>query len=99
MEYVYRNAGKSDENTRVLIKVVVEKCAVCNQTGRSRSKPVVAILRASNFNAVVTLDLKEFDRIYVLWMVCALVGRLSARSLSASISECQVPGGPECQGI
>ena len=31
---------------------------------------MVAIPRASDFNTVVTFDLKEFGKLYVLWMVC-----------------------------
>ena len=31
---------------------------------------MVAIPRASDFNTVATFDLKEFGKLYVLWMVC-----------------------------
>ena len=31
----------------------------------------MAIPRASDFNAMVTLDLKEFGKDYIFWMVCA----------------------------
>ena len=34
-------------------------------------KTAVAIPRASDFNSVITLDLKEIGNVNVLWMVCA----------------------------
>ena len=70
MKYAYKNAGKLTPETRALIKEMVENCTICSQAGRSRSKP--AIRRVSDINALVTLDLKEFEKVYVLWIVCAL---------------------------
>ena len=43
MEYAYRSAGNLDDKTKILIKKVGESCNVCQQNGRSRSKPSVAI--------------------------------------------------------
>ena len=34
---------------------------------------MVAIPRASDFNTVATFDLKEFGKLYVLWMVCVFI--------------------------
>ena len=31
----------------------------------------MAIPRATDFNSIVTLDLKEMDKKYILWIVCA----------------------------
>ena len=53
-----------------MIREVVEECRVCRQNGRLRSRPVVAIPRVCNFNAVFTFDLNEFRKVYVFWMVC-----------------------------
>ena len=53
-----------------MIREVVEECRVCRQNERLRSRPVVAIPRARDFNAVLTFDLKEFEKVYVCeWCV------------------------------
>ena len=54
-----------------MIKEVVEGCSICQKNSRSRSKPSVAIPRAMDFNSIVTLDLKEMGKKYILWIVCA----------------------------
>ena len=48
----------------------MEECDECKRNTRSRSRPTVAMPGASNFNSIVTLDLKEIGNKYVLWMVC-----------------------------
>ena len=53
-----------------MIKEVVDECNICKKNSRSRSRPVVAVPRASEFNSIVTLNLKEFGKVYVLWIVC-----------------------------
>ena len=68
MEFAFRNAGRLDSQISKLIKEVVEGCNICQKNARSRSKPSVAIPRATDFNAI-TLDLKEMDKKYILWMV------------------------------
>ena len=59
MEYAYINAGTLNKKTQALIREVAEHCGICRQNGRSRSKPRVAVPRAGDFNAMVTMDLKE----------------------------------------
>ena len=70
MEFTFRNAGRLDPQLSKLIKKVVEECSICQKNSRSRSKPLVAIPRATDFNSIVTLDLKELDKKYILWIVC-----------------------------
>ena len=70
MYYTYRNTGKLDEETKKLINKVVEKYGVCKEKSKSKSKPSVAIPRASDFNSVVAIDLKSVGDRYILWMVC-----------------------------
>ena len=70
MEYAYRNAGKLDSETRKLIKEVVDNCDICKKNGRSKPGLSVAIPRATDFNSVVAIDLKEFGKEIILWMVC-----------------------------
>ena len=71
MEFAFRNAGRLDAEVSKMIKETVENCSICQKNGRSRSKPSVAIPRATDFNSIVTLDLKEMGKSYILWMVDA----------------------------
>ena len=70
MGYTFRSAGNMNPGAAKMIREVVEECRVCRQNGRLRSRPVVAIPRVSDFNAVVAFDFKEFGKVCVLWMVC-----------------------------
>ena len=58
MLYAYRNAGKLNEETRKKIDEVVDKCEICKKNGCSKSKPTVAIPKATDFNSNVSIDLK-----------------------------------------
>ena len=71
MEFAFRNAGRLDAEVSKMIKEAVENCNICQKNGRSRSKPLVAIPRATDLNSIVTLDLKEMGKSYILWMVDA----------------------------
>ena len=71
MEFAFRNAGRLDSQISKMEKEVVEGCNICQKNARSRSKPSVAIPRATDFNSIVTLDLKEMGKKYILWMVDA----------------------------
>ena len=73
MELALRNAGRLDPQLSKLINKVVEECSVCQKNSRSQSKPSVAIPRATDFNSIVTLDLKEMDKKYIFWIICALM--------------------------
>ena len=68
MEYAYRNVGKLDSVTRKLIKEVVENCDICKKNRRSKPRPSVAIPRATDFNSVIAIDLKQFGKEIILWM-------------------------------
>ena len=49
----------------------MENCDVCKKNGRSKSRPLVAIPRATDFYSIAKMDLKEFENVNVLWVVCA----------------------------
>ena len=66
MEFAFRNAGRMDTQVSKMIKEAVENCSICQNNGRSRSKLSVAIQRATDFNSIVTLDLKEMEKSYIL---------------------------------
>ena len=70
MEYAFRNAGKLNTEIRKTIGEVVENCEICKQNTRSKSKPVVAISRATDFNSVIVIDLKAAGKENILWMIC-----------------------------
>merc|ERR1711984_33400 len=70
MLYAFKNAGKLDTETRKNIERVIETCEICKKNKRSASKPAVAIPRASDFNSIVSLDLKSAGDKHILWMVC-----------------------------
>ena len=62
---VLESLKKNDAVKDYAISQIVER------TERLRTfKSILAIPRASDFNAVVTIDLKEFGKVYELWMVC-----------------------------
>ena len=71
MQYAFRNAGKLDEETKKKINEIVDKCEVCKKNSKSKSKPTVAIPKATDFNSTVAIDLKIVGDKYILWMVCA----------------------------
>merc|ERR1711905_8676 len=70
MLYAFKNAGKLDTETRKNIEKAIETCEICKKNKRSASKPAVAIPRASDFNSIVSLDLKSVADKHILWMVC-----------------------------
>ena len=65
----YRNAGWMSPELANIIDHVVNDCKVCQKFQRSVARPRVTLPKASSFNEVVTLDLKEFGSKYVLWMI------------------------------
>ena len=67
--HAYREANVLDDNVRKLIKKVCENCKICQKFKKSQSKPKVALPKVTDFNQVVTLDLKQFDGKNVLWAV------------------------------
>ena len=70
MYYAYRNTGKYNEDIKKTIDEVVEKCKICKKNSHSKSKPSVAIPRATDFNSIISIDLKIVGEKYILWMIC-----------------------------
>ena len=68
MKFAYSSAGRLDDEIRENIKKVVKSCNICHKNGKCRSKPSVAIPNISDFNLIITLDLKKFGKKHVLWM-------------------------------
>ena len=61
---------------------VVEKCEICKRQSKSKSKPAVAIPKATEFNTIITIDLKIVGERYILWMVDACTRFIQGRVLS-----------------
>ena len=61
-----------DDKTRKMINKVIDSCEICKRNSRSKSKPTVAIPRATDFNSVVSFDLKCIKDKFILWMICSL---------------------------
>ena len=62
----YRKGELIGPDTVKLTKEVVRDCKICQKFGRSMVKPKVALPKASSFNEIVTLYLKQFGDKYVL---------------------------------
>ena len=71
MMYIFRHSAKSDRDTKVLVEKVIDSCKVCQENKKTQSKPKVAFNKSTNFNDVVTLDLKDMGDKYILWMICS----------------------------
>ena len=76
----YRNAGWMSPDFVNMSDFVINDCRVCQKFQKSVARPRVTLPKASSFNEVVTLDLKEFGSKYVLWMIDSfsrfIVGKL-----------------------
>ena len=67
--HAYKQANLLTDEVRKLISKVCETCPVCQKFQKSQSRPKVALPKVTDFNQVVTLDLKLFGEKYVLWFV------------------------------
>merc|ERR1711962_1879139 len=95
----YRNAGLIGPNTGNLIKQVVRDCKICQKFGKSMVKPKVALPRASAFNDIVTLDLKQFGDKYVLWCIDAFTRFIQGKLLRNKKAETVVNAINECWNL
>ena len=78
----YRNAGIIGPETIKTIRQVVKDCKICQKFGRSMVRPKVALPRATSFNEIVTLDLKQFGAKYVLWCIDAFTRFVQGKLLN-----------------
>ena len=69
--HAYRNANLISPTLVKTIKDVVRRCKVCAKMKKSMPKPKLALPKAQDFNQIVTLDLKEMNGKYILWMICS----------------------------
>ena len=85
--YAYRNANKLDDSVRKSIKRVVESCKVCKKFRKSLGRPKVTLPKVVDFNEVVSLDLKKFGDVHVLWMVCSFTRFIQGKVLKNKQAE------------
>merc|ERR1711873_296381 len=78
----YRNAGIIGPETVKKIRQVVKDCKICQKFGRPMVRPKVSLPRATSFNEIVTLDLKQFENKYVLWCIDAFTRFVQGKLLS-----------------
>ena len=83
----YRRAELIGPNTVKLIKQVVRDCKICQKFGRSMVKPKVVLPKATSFNEIVTLDLKQFGSKYVLWCIDACTRFVQGKLLNNKKAE------------
>ena len=70
MYYMRRNAEKLTSYTKRMINQVVDTCNICKEISGSKSKPLVAVSRSTDFDSVVAIDLKVLGYKNILWMIC-----------------------------
>ena len=75
MKHIYKDAGNETPEIYKTIKEVIKRCEVCQKKRKSQSAPRVSFMKASSFNDILTLDLKEKkvggQKRYILWIICA----------------------------
>ena len=69
------------------IRKVVKDCKIYQKFGRSMVKPKVALPRATSFNEIVILDLKQFGNKYVLWCIDAFTRFVQGKLLNDKKAE------------
>jgi hypothetical protein len=67
--HAFRNAGRLTDEVRRNIENVVTTCKICQKYGKSQGTPKVSLTEVSDFNQVVTMDLKQFGKRQVLWII------------------------------
>jgi hypothetical protein len=46
-------------------------CKICQRYGKYQGTPKVSLTKVTDFNQVVSMDLKQFGKKEVLWMICS----------------------------
>merc|ERR1712240_994543 len=83
----YINAGIIGPETVKTIRQMVKGCKICQKFGRSMLRTKVVLPRATSFNEIVTLDLKQFGNKYVLWCIDAFTRFVQEKLLNNKIAE------------
>ena len=81
MIHAYKQANLLTDTVRKSIKKVCDNCLICQKYKKSQVKPKVALPKVTDFNQVVTLDLKQFGDKYVLWAVDSFTRFIQGKAL------------------
>ena len=60
--HAYNNAGLVNHEVGKRIKRVVNDCKICKKFMKSVCKPRVTLPKSTDFNQVVTMDLKQMEQ-------------------------------------
>ena len=90
--YAYRNANRLNDDVRKKIKRVCEDCRVCKKFRKSFGRPKVTIPKEVDFNEVVSLDLKQYGKKNVLWMVCTFTRFLQGKVMKDKEAQSVIDG-------
>ena len=69
--HAYKVANLLTPKLKSTIKRVVDDCKICQKFRKSVPRPKTSLPKSTDFNQIVTLDLKEIQGKYILWMVCS----------------------------
>ena len=84
-----------------MIDQVASKCEICKKNDGSKSKPSVAVPRATDFNYIVIVDLKVVGDKNILWMMCGITKLIRGIVLKDKTPESVIKGlhGAWCMDI
>jgi hypothetical protein len=74
LEALLKKVRADDEDVKEMLKKIYEKCETCKKFSKTPARPVVSLPPASEFNEVLTMDLKEINvgqYKYILHMIDA----------------------------
>ena len=69
--HIYKESGKDLPLIRQTIKQVISNCDTCQRTKKSLGTPKFSFPKATNFNEILSIDLKEIEGKYILWIICS----------------------------
>ena len=94
LEKLISNSNKMSDEVKGFLQEVEMNCESCKVNQKAKPRPVVSLPRASQFNQIVTVDLKQYknnDDNYILYLVDMFtrltVGVFIPRKLPAIVGE------------
>ena len=68
-----RKAGHEDKEVMEIVDDISENCKICTLSSKPAPRPKVCQPRATEFNHIVSLDLKDLSKtegVYILYIIC-----------------------------
>ena len=66
-----KESGAWRDSYTAILADIKDKCETCHRYPKTPPKPVVCLRPASNFNEILTVDLKSWGKVYILYMIDA----------------------------